>query len=98
MRKNPDKAKRIRHRLDDKLTKLRDKIARRNQLVEQSARRKPEAGLLLLQAWAKRHKMAGLIRLCLDGRRILETFNAQAELESLELAGCYVIVSDVSKE
>jgi len=98
LRKNPDKAKRIRHRLDDKLTKLRDKIARRNQLVEQSARRKPEAGFPALQAWAKRHKMAGLIRLCLDGRRILETFNAQAELESLELAGCYVIVSDVSKD
>lgn len=98
LRKNPDEAKRIRHRLDDKLTKLRDKIARRNQLVEQSARRKPEAGLLALQTWTKRHKMAGLITLCLEERRIVETFHAQAELESLELAGCYVIVSDVSKE
>jgi len=65
---------------------------------EQSARRKPEAGLLALQAWAKRHKMAGLITLCLDGRRIVETFHAQAGLESLELAGGWVIVSDVSKE
>ena len=98
LRKNPDEAKRIRHRLDDKLTKLRDKIARRNELVKQSARRKPEAGLLTLQAWVKRHKMAGLITLCLDGRRIVETIHARAELEGLELAGCYVIVTDVPKE
>ena len=97
LRKNPDEAKRIRHRLDDKVTKLRDKISRRNELVEQSARRKPEAGLLALQAWVKRHKMAGLVTLSLDGRRIVETINAQAELDGMELAGCYVIVTDVPK-
>ena len=43
-------------------------------------------------------KMAGPITPCLDGRRIVKTFHAQTGLESLELAGCYVIVSDVSKD
>jgi len=43
-------------------------------------------------------KMAGPITLCLDGRRIVKTFHAQAGVESLEPAGCYVIVSDLSKD
>ena len=91
-------AKRIRHRLEDKLVKLRDKIARRNALVEQSPRRKPEAGLVVLQQWVKRHKMAELITLRLDGRQIVETVDPEAELRSLELAGCYVIVTDLTKD
>ena len=41
--------------------------------------------------------MAGLITLCLDGRRIVETINAQAELDGMELAGCSGIVTDVPK-
>ena len=98
LRKNPAEAKRIRHRLEDKLVKLRDKIARRNALVEQSPRRKPEAGLVALQQWVKRHKMAELITLRLDGRQIVETVDPEAELRSLELAGCYVIVTDVTKD
>lgn len=36
LRQNPEEARRIGHRPEDKLVKLRDKIAQRNQLVEQS--------------------------------------------------------------
>ena len=98
MRKNPDEARRVRHRLEDKLVKLRTKIAQRNELVEQSSRRKPEAGLAALQQWMVRYKIAGLVTLRLDGRKIVETADAQAERRALELAGCYVIVSNVAKD
>ena len=98
LRKNPEEARRIRHRLEDKLVKLREKIARRNELVEQSSRRKPEAGLAALQQWMGRYKIAGLVSLRLDGRKIVETVDPQAELRALELAGCYVIVTNVAKE
>ncbi|MFN3325003.1 MAG: IS1634 family transposase [Bryobacteraceae bacterium] len=98
LRNNPEEAKRIRHRLEDKWIKLRDKITQRNKLVDQSARRKPEAGLAALQTWVKRHKMAGLVTLRLDGRHIVETVDPRAELRGLELAGCYVIVTDVAKD
>lgn len=98
LRRNPDEAKRIRHRLEDKLAKLRDKIAQRNKLVDQSSRRKPEAGLAALKRWVGQHKIAGLVTLRLDGRHIAGTIDPEAELRSLELAGCYVIVTDVAKD
>ena len=96
LRQNPQEAGRIRHRLEDKLVKLRAKIAQRNELVEQSARRKPPAGLTALQQWMQRHKMAGLVSLRLDGRTIVETSDTQVQARALELAGCYVIVTDVA--
>ena len=98
LRKNPDEARRVRYRLEDKLAKLRDKIAQRNELVEQSSRCNPEAGLAALQQWMVRYKIAGLASLRLEGRKIVETADAQAELRALELAGCYVIVTNVGQE
>ena len=98
LRKNPEEARRIRHRLEDKLAKLRDKIAERNQLVERSARCKPEAGLAALKQWMARHKIAGLVALRLEGRKLVEAADPQAELRALELAGCYVIVTDLATD
>jgi len=74
------------------------KIAERNQNVEKSPRSKPEAGLRTLNAWISRHKLDGIVRLHLEDRQIVETVDPQAEQRALELAGCYVIVSDVSKD
>ena len=96
LRKNPEEARRIRHRLEDKLSKLRIKIAERNELVERSSRRKPEAGLAALKLWMARHKIAGLVALSLEQRKIVETADPQAALRALELAGCYVIVTDLA--
>ena len=83
LRKNPEEARRIRHRLENKLVKLREKIAQRNELVQESSRRNPEAGLLPLR---------------LDGRKLVETVNPQDELRALELPGCYAIVTDAAKD
>jgi len=96
LRKNPEEARRIRHRLEDKLSKLRIKIAERNELVERSSRRKPEAGLAALKLWMARHKIAGLVALSLEQRKLVEVTDPQAELRALELAGCYVIVTDLA--
>ena len=98
LRKNPEEARKIEHRLDDKLTKLRQKITQRNQRVEKSPRCKPEAGLTALNQWITRHKIAGIVQLCLDARKIVETVDPQAEQHALDLAGCYVIVTDVAKD
>ena len=98
LRKNPEEARRVQYRLEDKVSKLGDKIAQRNEQVEKSPRSKPEAGLAAIQEWVKRHKMVGLVSLRLEGRKIVGTFDPQARLRALELAGCYVIVTDVAKE
>jgi transposase len=98
LRKNPEEARRLQHRLDDKLAKLRRKIAERNQHVEKSPRSKPEAGLRTLTGWISRHKLDGIVQLRLEGRQIRESVNPQAEQRAMDLAGCYVIVTDVSKD
>lgn len=98
LRKNPEEARRIRHRLEDKLAKLQQKIAQRNELVEPSSRRRPEAGLAAMQQWIGQHKIAGLVSLHLDGRKIVETTDTQAQLHALELAGCYVIVTNTATD
>ncbi len=98
LRKNPEEARRVQHRLEDKLDKLRWKIEQRNEYVEKAPRAKPEAGLGMLQQWAARHKIASLVELRLEGRRIVQSLNQPERLRALELAGCYVIVTDVAKE
>ncbi len=59
---------------------------------------KPEAGLRTLTQWISRHKLDGIVQLRLEGRQIIEIVDPQAEQRALDLAGCYVIVTDVSKD
>jgi hypothetical protein len=98
LRKNPQEAKLVEHRLEDKLATLRRKIAQRNDRVEQSARCQPQAGLKALQQWMTRHKITAIVSLHLQGRRIVETVDPRAQLRALALAGCYVIASNVPTE
>ena len=98
LRNNPDETRRIEHRLEDKLAKLRSKIAKRNGRVEKSSRCKPEAGLAMLRRWMSQHKLANIVELKLQQRQIVESVNEEAKRKSLELAGCYVLVSDVGKD
>lgn len=96
LRKNESEALRIQRRLEDKLAKLEDKIETRNQKVRQQPLCKPEAGLHQIEDWAKRHKLAGLIQLRLEDGQIVLKGQQQAIDKHLELAGCYVITTDVA--
>ena len=98
LRNNPEETKRIEHRLENKLAKLHAKIATRNEQVEKSPRCKPRAGLKDLEQWLSRHKLTSIVELKLEERKIIASVNEEAKLKSLELAGCYVLVSDVNKE
>jgi transposase len=98
LRKNEDEAARERHRLEDKLAKLSRKIEQRNQQVLQSPRCQPEAGPRNLQVWVARHKLTGLVELRLEGRTLVLERNPGAIERAMELAGCYVVVTDVPKQ
>lgn len=98
LRHNALVAERERRRLDDKLAKLSRRLAARNEKVAGSPRCDPEAGLRALAAWAKRHKLKGLIELRLDQRRLVLEHRQEAIERALELAGCYVLVSDVPSQ
>ena len=45
-----------------------------------------------------RHKLTGIVELKLVERKIVASVDEEAKRKSLELAGCYVLVSDVSKD
>ena len=98
LRKNEDEAAREQHRLEDKLAKLSGKVEQRNQQVEKSPRCQPEAGPRNLQVWVARHKLTGLVELHLEGRTMVLQRNPAAIDRAMELAGCYVVVTDVPKQ
>ena len=95
LRKNEQEAAREQHRLEDKLDKLASQLAARNERVEHSERCRPEAGQRQLQAWASRHKLTGLVELKLEGRKLILHRVADKITRALELAGCYVVTTDV---
>lgn len=97
LRKNEDEAARERHRLEDKLAKLSREVEQRNEQVSKSPRCQPEAGRRNLQVWVARHKLTGLVELRLEGRTLVLERNQAAMDRALELAGCYVVVTDVPK-
>jgi transposase len=98
LRKNESEAARQRHRLEDKLERLEEKLAARNATVREKPRCEPAAGKRELEAWAARHKLTGLVELKLEGRTLTATRDEAAIEKSLELAGCYVVTSDVAKQ
>jgi transposase len=98
LRKNAAEARKARHRLDDKLATLRTLVAARNAKVAAAPRCQPEAGLRGLQAWVQRHKLRTVVSLALDERQITLTIDAAAYEQTLQLAGCYVLETDVPAE
>jgi transposase len=97
LRKNQAEAARERHRWEDKLEKLEGKIAARNQKTQNQPRCQPEAGQRKMEGWAERHKLKGLVEVKLDGRTLMLERQPAAIEKALELAGCYVVTSNVAK-
>jgi len=98
LRRNEAEASRERYRLEDKLAKLAAKVEGRNAHVKKSARCKPEAGVRQTQAWIARYKLTGLVDVRLQERTMVVERKEAALERAVELAGCYVVVTDVGKE
>jgi hypothetical protein len=95
LRKNAAEARKARHRLDEKLATLRTLVAARNAKVVASPRCQPAAGLRSLQGWVQRHQLSTIVALALDERQITLAINAAAQEQALQLAGWYVLETDV---
>jgi transposase len=98
LRCDPATRRKERHRRDDKLQRLVQRVAERNQFVAQSARAKPEAGLKQLKQWVRQYKLSAFVELTLNQRAIELHIDAQAKQEAELLDGCYCIESDVPAE
>jgi transposase len=98
LRKNEAEARKARHRLDDTLRTLQALVTARNGKVAASLRCQPEAGLKALQTWVKRYKLSHIVALGLDERQLTLTIDTAAHEQALQLAGCYVLETDVPAE
>jgi len=98
LRKNEAEARKARYRLDDKLGTLQALVAARNAKVAASPRCQPEAGCQALQTWVKRHKLSHIVSLGLTERQLTLTIDPVAHEQALQLAGCYVLETDVPAE
>jgi len=98
LRKNAAEARKAQHRLQEKLTTLQQLVPARNAKVATSTRGQPEAGLRGRQAWVKRYKLSTIVSLALDERQIILPIDAAAHERALQLAGCYVLETDVPSD
>lgn len=97
LRKNLEQARKDQYRLEDKMKKLQTLLEQRNQVVARSRRCRPEAGLRKLQRWVDTYKLAGVVKLRLQERMLHIEVDELAKERSQELAGCYVLETDVPK-
>jgi hypothetical protein len=52
----------------------------------------------ILRVWVQRHKLSSLVSLRLDERQITLTIDTAAQEHALQLAGCYVLETDIPAE
>ena len=50
---------------------------------------------MALEAWSGRHKLSGLVAIQLEDRQLRLQRNEEAIRRALELAGCYVVTTDL---
>jgi transposase len=98
LRRNETEARRFAHRLEDKLSRLQQQLAARNQQVADNRRCEPQAGLRRFEKWVEQYKLKSLGRIHLEGRQLLLELDAAAWEQALQLAGCYVLETDVTAD
>ena len=69
----------------------------RNEQVRTHPRCQPEAGQRVLAAWVERYKLTGLVKIQLEGRQLKLERREEAITRFLDLAGCYVVTTDVAR-
>jgi len=97
LRKNESEAQREQRRLEDKLAKLQAKLEARNAQVQTHPRCQPEAGQRVMAGWIGRYKLTGLVEIKLEGRQLKLERREEAITRFLDLAGCYVVTTDVAR-
>src|SRR5579875_203022 len=56
----------------------------------------PEAGQRVMAAWVERYKLTGLVEIKLEGTQLKLERREETITRALELAGCYVVTTDVA--
>jgi transposase len=96
LRKNEAEARRVIHRQEDKLTQLHSWVQQRNQQVLASPRCQPEAGQRQVQQRIDQYKLSSFVKVHLRERLLELEIDEEQRQQSLLLAGCYVLETDVN--
>ena len=96
LRNNAAEAWKAWHRLQENRHPLQTLVATRKAQVAASPRGHPAAGLGQVHAWIKRHKLTTVVAVRLDGRCLTVDSDAAAPEHAMQLAGWYVLETDVS--
>ena len=95
LRKHAAEARQAWHRLQDQLPTLHPLVATRNAQVAASPRCQPDAGWRHWHAWGKRHQLTRVVTRRLAGRCLPVDSEAAAQEQTVQLAGCDVLETDV---
>lgn len=98
LRRNPAVVAKEAHRRHDKLERLRQRVAERNEQVAHSRRADPQSGLRSLQSWLTRHRLHSFVTLRLNGRMLEFDIDQDALGEHAALDGCYALCTDLPAE
>jgi hypothetical protein len=98
LRRNPATQQRHRSRRADQLQRVREKLKKRNAMLEASARANREASLRQVQRWLKTYKLTSFVTARLEGRSVVLEVDEERQREEELLDGCYVIISDVPSD
>lgn len=96
IRRNESVRAHERHRREDNLARLRERIAERNAFVNERPRANAQAGLTRLQGWVKHHKLSPFVTLALEERALTYQVDGAALAQSALLDGCYTLETDVA--
>lgn len=95
LRRIPATQQRHRSRRADQLSKVRARIAARNEYVATRPRADAKTSLKLAQRALGSYRLSSYVTAHLDGRAVVLTVDEEAQEREEQLDGCYVVTSDV---
>jgi len=85
-------------RREDKLKRLGEIVAKRNEYVGNRRRAKVETGVRGIERWVARHKVGGFVEVKMEGREVKVEIDEAGKEADGALDGCYVLETDVARE
>jgi transposase len=98
LRRNPERASRIRQNRDSKLECLRQLAQKQNDYLKNHSRAKADVALRKVNELSEKLRLSGLVTINIANLEISVCFDSDALAEAQKLDGCYAIKTDLSKK
>jgi hypothetical protein len=95
LRRNPSRAEQMARQREEKYCRLSEAVTAQNRYLAEHPRARPEIALRRLQERAEKRRIAGWVRLSVEGRELKIEKDQDALDEAAKLDGCYVLKTDL---